>query len=90
MVNKLRVTHESGAIVGSNDHLLTEILRRLPFTSVFRFKSVSKHWHSLLSHRTFTLLYDNVPVSPGLFLHDLYIPFDLKNPSPLQPRDRLQ
>ncbi|KAJ0601377.1 putative F-box domain-containing protein [Helianthus annuus] len=89
MVNKLRVTHESGAIVGSNDDLLTEILRRLPFTSVFRFKSVSKHWHSLLSHRSFTLLYDNVPVSPGLFLHDLYIPFDLKNPSspPFRTRD---
>ncbi|KAJ0801736.1 putative F-box domain-containing protein [Helianthus annuus] len=86
MVNKLRVTHESGAIVGSNDDLLTEILRRLPFTSVFRFKSVSKHWHSLLSHQSFTL--DNVPVSPGLFLHDLYIPFDLKNPSPPPFRTR--
>ncbi|KAF5773663.1 putative F-box domain-containing protein [Helianthus annuus] len=73
---------ESGAIVGSSDDLLTEILRRLPVTSILRFKSVSKHWNSLLSHRRFTLLYDNVLVSPGLFLRDFYIPFDVENPTP--------
>ncbi|MFS8027560.1 putative F-box domain-containing protein [Helianthus anomalus] len=43
-----------GALVGSNDDLLTEILLRLPVTSILRFKSVSKHWHSLLSHSHLT------------------------------------
>lgn len=73
---------QSGALVGSNDDLLTEILRRLPVTSVFRFKSVSKHWRSLLSQRHFTLLYDKVLRSPGLFVRNLYIPFDVENKSP--------
>ncbi|XP_022011044.2 uncharacterized protein LOC110910744 isoform X3 [Helianthus annuus] len=46
-------TH-SGALIGSNDDLLTEILLRLPVTSILRFKSVSKHWRLLLRHRHFT------------------------------------
>ncbi|XP_076896607.1 F-box protein At5g07610-like, partial [Bidens hawaiensis] len=79
--NEAESTH-SGPIVGSNDDLLTEILRRIPVTAVLRFKSVSKHWQSLLGHQRFTFLYDNVQVSHGLFLRDLYIPFDVENPTP--------
>ncbi|XP_076939817.1 F-box protein At5g07610-like [Bidens hawaiensis] len=76
------VSTESGATVGSNDDLLNEILRRLPVTSILRFKFVSKHWQSLLSHRRFTLFYDKVPVSLGLFVCDLFVPFDVENPTP--------
>ncbi|KAD4584195.1 hypothetical protein E3N88_21796 [Mikania micrantha] len=90
-IKKNQTTHEtnciseptgSGALVGSNDDLLTEILLRLPVASVLRFKSVSKHWKSLLSHQHFTLLFDNVPVSPGFFVRDLYVPFDVENKTP--------
>ncbi|PWA45136.1 F-box family protein [Artemisia annua] len=70
---------DSGALVGSNEELLTEILLRLPVTSVLRFKSVSKHWLSLLSHRHFTKLYDKNSNSPGLFVRGLYVPFDVEN-----------
>ncbi|XP_022018537.1 uncharacterized protein LOC110918539 [Helianthus annuus] len=45
---------EPGAIIGSNDDLLTEILLRLPAPSILRFKSVSKHWLLLLSQIHFT------------------------------------
>ncbi|XP_076898601.1 F-box protein At5g07610-like [Bidens hawaiensis] len=77
------VSTASGAIIGSNDDLLNEILHRLPITSIIRFKSVSKHWQSFLSHRRFTLVYDKVPVSLGLFVRDLYVPFDVEKPTPL-------
>ncbi|MFS8027557.1 putative F-box domain-containing protein [Helianthus anomalus] len=74
---------ESGALVGSSDDLLTEILLRLPVTSIIRFKSVSKHWHMLLSHRHFTRRYDinNHSKSPGLFGCNAYVPYDVDNPS---------
>ncbi|KAF5761705.1 putative F-box domain-containing protein [Helianthus annuus] len=45
---------QSGALIGSNDDLLTEILLRLPVTSILRFKSVSKHWRLHLRHTHFT------------------------------------
>ncbi|GJZ28478.1 F-box protein-like protein [Tanacetum coccineum] len=70
---------DSGALIGSNEDLLTEILLRLPVTSVLRFKSVSKHWLSLLSHRRFSTLYDRISNTPGLFSRGLYIPFDVEN-----------
>ncbi|KAJ0682948.1 putative F-box domain-containing protein [Helianthus annuus] len=72
---------ESGALIGSNDDILTEILLRLPVTSILRFKSVSKHWHSLLSHSHLTQRYDNLSKSPGLFAYDKYLPFDVDNPT---------
>ncbi|KAJ0642306.1 putative F-box domain-containing protein [Helianthus annuus] len=72
---------QSGDLIGSNDDLLTEILLRLPVTSILRFKSVSKHWQWLLSHKPFTLLYDNLSKSPGLFVRNMYIPFDCENRS---------
>ncbi|KAJ0683008.1 putative F-box domain-containing protein [Helianthus annuus] len=73
---------EPGAIVGSNDDLLTEILLRLPAPSILRFKSVSKHWRLLLSQKHFTQRYDNISKSPkGLIATDIYVPFDVENPS---------
>ncbi|KAL4557172.1 hypothetical protein LXL04_035344 [Taraxacum kok-saghyz] len=81
MADSNHLPTESGALIGSNDDLLIEILRRLPVTSVLRFKSVSKHWRSVLSHRRFTLLYNNESSSPGLFALNLYIPFDIENRS---------
>ncbi|KAK9051340.1 hypothetical protein SSX86_027967 [Deinandra increscens subsp. villosa] len=77
----LQSTTHSGALIGSNDDLLTEILLRLPATSIIRFKSVSKHWRLLLSDRTFTLRYDNLSKSPGVFFHNIYVPYDVKNQS---------
>ncbi|GJZ62726.1 F-box protein-like protein [Tanacetum coccineum] len=73
---------QSAALIGSYDDLLTEILHRLPVISILRFKSVSKHWRSLLNHRRFTLLYDKSLVSsPGIFARNLYVPFDVENQS---------
>ncbi|KAJ9542594.1 hypothetical protein OSB04_029100 [Centaurea solstitialis] len=79
----------SGALVGSNDDLLTQILGRLPVTSILRFKLVSKHWNSLLSHRRFTLLYHpTLSLSPGLFIRNFYIPYGFnhenRTPPPLR------
>ncbi|KAJ0642307.1 putative F-box domain-containing protein [Helianthus annuus] len=71
----------SRALIGSNDDLLIKILLWLPVTSILRFKSVSKHWKWLLSHSRFTLLYDNLSKSPGLFVRNIYIPFDAANQS---------
>ncbi|XP_035840059.1 F-box protein At5g07610 isoform X1 [Helianthus annuus] len=74
-------TH-SGALIGSNDDLLTEILLRLPVTSILRFKSVSKHWRLLLRHRHFTHRYDTLLKSPGFFTTDnIYVPYDVENPT---------
>ncbi|KAJ9546250.1 hypothetical protein OSB04_025957 [Centaurea solstitialis] len=77
----------SATLVASNDDLLTQILLRLPVTSILRFKSVSKHWNSLLTHPHFTLLYDRLPPTPGFFLRNFYIPFQCneQNPSPTPP-----
>ncbi|KAI5670279.1 hypothetical protein M9H77_10643 [Catharanthus roseus] len=44
--NKLLSSH---IVVAANDDLLIEILIRLPIKSLLRFKSVSKHWHSLIA-----------------------------------------
>ncbi|CAH1445675.1 unnamed protein product [Lactuca virosa] len=41
MADNNHLATESGALIGSNDDLLIEILLRLPVTSVLRFKSVS-------------------------------------------------
>ncbi|XP_023753251.1 F-box protein At5g07610 [Lactuca sativa] len=77
MADTNHLATESGALIGYNDDLLIEILLRLPIASVLRFKSVSKHWRSLLSNRRFTLLYKNA----GFFARSLYIPFDNENES---------
>ncbi|XP_022020041.1 F-box protein At5g07610 [Helianthus annuus] len=72
---------ESGALIGSNDDLLTEILIRLPVTSILGFKSVSKHWRLLLSQKHFTQRYDKLSKSPGFFASNKYVPFDVENPN---------
>ncbi|XP_076913719.1 F-box protein At5g07610-like [Bidens hawaiensis] len=71
----------SAELIGSNDDILTEILLWLPVTSILRFKSVSKHWRWLLSHRHFTLRYEKLPTSPGLFVNQKYVPFDVEDRS---------
>ncbi|KAK9051327.1 hypothetical protein SSX86_027954 [Deinandra increscens subsp. villosa] len=75
-------TLSSAVLIGFNDDLLTEILLRLPVSSILRFKSVSKHWRWLLSHRSFTLRFDKLLKSPGLFLRNVYVPFDVEDRSP--------
>ncbi|KAK9051331.1 hypothetical protein SSX86_027958 [Deinandra increscens subsp. villosa] len=74
-----------GLIVASNDDLLTEILLRLPVSSILRFKSVSKHWLWLLSDRSFTIRFDKFSKSPGIFAGDMYVPFDVEDRSPPPP-----
>ncbi|KAM7528185.1 hypothetical protein LguiB_031595 [Lonicera macranthoides] len=39
--------------------LVLEILQKLPVKSIFKFKSVSKHWLSLISHPSFPRSYTN-------------------------------
>ncbi|KAM7491690.1 hypothetical protein LguiA_034611 [Lonicera macranthoides] len=57
--------------VAGNDDLLTEILRRLPVITLLRFKSVSKHWFSLITHPHFSPLQNpNLPC--GFFLPTFY------------------
>ncbi|XP_076954199.1 F-box protein At5g07610-like [Bidens hawaiensis] len=68
--------------IGSNDDLLTEVLHRLPVTSILQYKSVSKHWWWLLGHRSFTLRYDKFLISPGIFVHNKYVPYDVEDRSP--------
>ncbi|XP_071729031.1 F-box protein At5g07610-like [Rutidosis leptorrhynchoides] len=82
VVNKIKKIHrqpavESCEVIGYNEYLLTEILHRLPAVSILRFRSVSKHWYSLLSR-----LYNKLCVSPhvhGLFYGDFYVPYDVNN-----------
>nr|XP_043616132.1 F-box protein At5g07610-like [Erigeron canadensis] len=75
--------HQSAELIGSNDDLVTEILIRLPAAkSFFRFRSVSKQWLSLLTHPRFnTLRFDKLLISSGLYYHELYVPFDVQNPT---------
>ncbi|GJS22088.1 AT-hook motif nuclear-localized protein 28-like protein [Tanacetum coccineum] len=55
----------------SNDDLLTEILARLPVLSLVLFKSVSKHWFSLIKEANLTFRRILDPVS-GLFIYTSY------------------
>ncbi|XP_059664262.1 F-box protein At5g07610-like [Cornus florida] len=57
-------------IIGGNNDLVVEIFQCLPAKSLIRFKSVSKTWHSLISDRRFSLLWQQRRRSPkisGLF-----------------------
>ncbi|XP_076940848.1 F-box protein At5g07610-like [Bidens hawaiensis] len=74
--------NQFGALVSSSEGLLTEILIRLPAASILRFKSVSKHWQLLLTHVYFTNRYDNNFLkSLGIFVGNIYVPFDAENKS---------
>ncbi|KAG8381565.1 hypothetical protein BUALT_Bualt06G0134800 [Buddleja alternifolia] len=56
-------------IVASIEHLLAKILSLLPLRSLLRFKSVSKHWLSLITNPIFTHLRNPNPNPPvALFL----------------------
>ncbi|XP_071739128.1 F-box protein At5g07610-like [Rutidosis leptorrhynchoides] len=70
--------------VGSSQDLVTEILQRLPVRSLILFKSVSKHWRSLITNHP-CFKNPNKPPDPpsGLFLPILFgyvfVPFDIYN-----------
>ncbi|CAL5343821.1 unnamed protein product [Camellia sinensis] len=56
--------------VAANDDLLIEILTRLPLTSLPKFKSVSKHWLSLITSPYFARIRNlNPNIISGLLLH---------------------
>lgn len=57
----------SASILASNDDLLTEIFLRLPVKSLLRFKCVSKHWRSLITHPYFHRRRRKKPVSGIVF-----------------------
>ncbi|KAJ4963108.1 hypothetical protein NE237_023047 [Protea cynaroides] len=64
--------HENQQIkVANNDDLIMEILLWLPVKSIHRFKSVSKHWLSLISNPEFihNNYIRNRPSVSGLLLH---------------------
>ncbi|XP_071738790.1 F-box protein At5g07610-like [Rutidosis leptorrhynchoides] len=73
--------HESAELIGSNVDLLTKILVGLPGKSIFRFKFVSKKWLSLLNHPRFTLLFDKLFISSGLYYHESNVSYDVTNPT---------
>nr|GEZ12770.1 hypothetical protein [Tanacetum cinerariifolium] len=78
-------------VVVSNDDLLTEILLRLPASSLHLFKSVSKCWLSLIIDTRFTLRWSlicSVDPSSGLFIWKYgsrceytFVSFDIRIPS---------
>ncbi|XP_059669335.1 F-box protein At5g07610-like [Cornus florida] len=59
----------SAHTVAANNDLLIQILLHLPIRSLFRFKSMSKHWLSLITDPHFSRLQNHNTRSPsGLFL----------------------
>ncbi|KAL3650417.1 hypothetical protein CASFOL_006820 [Castilleja foliolosa] len=57
----ISINTSSIQLVASNDDLLLQILIRLPSKSISRFKSVSKHWKSLICTPQFRLMHSLVP-----------------------------
>ncbi|XP_015891117.3 F-box protein At5g07610 [Ziziphus jujuba] len=58
----------SAQVIANNDDLLTEILLRLPIKSLLKFKSVSKHWLSLITTTSFYFRRTPFPhTAAGLF-----------------------
>ncbi|KAL7229412.1 hypothetical protein ACSBR2_008006 [Camellia fascicularis] len=85
-------TNQSSAeAVANNDDLLNQILVGLPIRSLLRFKSVSKHWLSLITHPHFvrrrTLNFEPSGVfwesysKPHLIPGFDFIPFNNLNPT---------
>ncbi|KAK9266693.1 hypothetical protein L1049_012612 [Liquidambar formosana] len=68
--NSMSLQASSFDVIAANDDLLTEILLRLPIQSLFQFKSVSKHWLSLISDPHFSRRRRNLKPNAvaGLFL----------------------
>ncbi|XP_059627097.1 F-box protein At5g07610-like [Cornus florida] len=52
-----QISSAAAEIIGSNHDLVMEILLLLPPKSLLRFKSISKTWFSLISDRTFCILW---------------------------------
>ncbi|KAJ0098331.1 hypothetical protein Patl1_20703 [Pistacia atlantica] len=76
--------------IANNDDLLTELLIRLPIKSSVKFKSVSKHWLSLISNPHFSVRLSLVPrLTAGLFLRNVdsteYDFINLASSSPRAP-----
>ncbi|KAM7465804.1 hypothetical protein LguiB_013366 [Lonicera macranthoides] len=87
-----RISSSVDTVAGDED-MLTQILLHLPIASLLRFKSVSKHWLSLITNHAFSLilLLNNAPPRPtGLFLQCSsrlikqrefdFVPFNTKKP----------
>ncbi|KAF7152485.1 hypothetical protein RHSIM_Rhsim01G0014000 [Rhododendron simsii] len=53
-------------VIANNVDLLTEILLRLPAKSLIRFKSVSKHWFSLISNSQFSITHTRRNPNPSI------------------------
>lgn len=76
----------SSAIIVGNDDLLMEIILRLPAKPLIRFKSVSKHWHYLISAAFFsdrhTRLHSNRrKPQPSFIFHSVSRQFFYFNPN---------
>lgn len=70
---------ESAHTVASIDDLLVEILLLLPIKSLIRFKSVSKHWLSIISNPQFALRRNPNPnPALGLFLRERFFSLTYK------------
>lgn len=68
-------------VIANNQDLLTEILLRLPIKSLLIFKSVSKHWLSLITNPNFSLRRTPYPnPASGLFLQTPNIVRRMHNP----------
>ncbi|KAF7811483.1 cell division cycle protein 48-like protein [Senna tora] len=86
-IPKPEPTSSSASIVADNDDLLFEILLRLPIPSLLKFKSVSKHWLSLISNPQFSrrripfLIFPTCSISRKFPRYN-FVDF---NPNPLNP-----
>ncbi|KAK9051346.1 hypothetical protein SSX86_027973 [Deinandra increscens subsp. villosa] len=67
VVSSPEVPSSAHAVV-SNDDLLTEILLRLPVSSLVIFKSVSKRWLNLITNPNFTLRRSQNPIRRSPFV----------------------
>ncbi|KAJ4837019.1 hypothetical protein Tsubulata_020375 [Turnera subulata] len=52
-----RIILSTAEIIGHNEDILTQILIHLPFNSLGKFRCVSKHWYSLITHHLPPRLY---------------------------------
>ncbi|XP_071738776.1 F-box protein At5g07610-like [Rutidosis leptorrhynchoides] len=78
--------YQSAELIGYNVDLLTKIFVCLPGKSILRFKAVSKPWLSLLTHLLthdprFSLLFDKLLISSGLYYRELNVSYDVTNPT---------
>ncbi|KAL2921062.1 hypothetical protein RDABS01_012553 [Bienertia sinuspersici] len=53
------------------DEIILQILARLPIKSLFRFRTVCKYWHQLLSDKYFVHLYNEMSVKSSMILVEI-------------------